>query len=194
MFQNSSSITIPMNSLNANKIYTLIVQVRDTLTNLNSEHAIKLDTKSGSVLHVKIESVFNKHGYIDYSKPALFICTADVNGVNIAINNATYSWIIRDLDGNTIPLSAGYIVMNSLRLPERILNIDTFYSVEVTVTYLNHIENVFTIYNTEIDTDFSFEVEPMTGVAYDTEFIVSAITQSIDSEISELTFGYMEGK
>lgn len=144
------------------------------------------------MLDITIQSRHNKNGYIDYTQPALFVCSIQLNGKDIEIVNANYVWTITDSTGLAVSLISSVQLLNSLQIPAILVPYED-YTVKVSVTYQNYTGSTSVIYTTKLDTVYSFEVEPNTGVGLSTEFIFSAVSQSYDYELNDFSFGYIKG-
>lgn len=111
----------------------------------------------------------------------------------INVKSATYAWTIKDTVGNIVDLSTASKVQNSMTLPAGLLSSDNFYVVELTVTQDTLVGTAQIKYSTMANTHYTFEVEPTSGVAFGTDFIVAAVSQNIDAELTNFAFGYIKG-
>ena len=192
LMQNSPNATIPANSLFPNLKYRILVTVTDNISGVSAKHSVAVNTMQGMILDIKIDSQKNKNGYIDRTTPSLFVWSAIFNSTIILNVNATYTWSITDSIGNIISLSSGIQILNNLRMPEYTFEADETYKVKVTVNYLTYTGSASVVYNTMIDSNYVFEVQPSTGVALSTEFMFIVTTQNFINELSVFTFGYFK--
>ena len=189
-FPNSPSIELASNSLYPDKDYIFTLSVEDSVTKLDSSYSVRIHAKAGLLLDVKIESRHNKHGYIDYSMPSMFVCNTTLNGSDISIMNATYSWAVTS-NGLSISLTNSTQSLNGLLLPANTLQPQTVYSIQVNVSYQTYTGSANIEYNTIINTDYDFQIEPSSGVALSTQFIMAVSIQSHEFESSQFAFGYI---
>lgn len=192
MLQNSPNATIPANSLFPNLKYRILVTVTDNISGVSAAHSVVVNTMQGMILNVRIDSQKNKNGYIDRTTPSLFVCSTVFNSTDILNINATYTWIITDSIGNSISLATGTQVLNNLKMPEYIFEADETYKFQVTVNYLTYSGSASIVYNTMIDSNYIFDVQPSSGVALSTDFMFIVTTQNYISELAVFSFGYIK--
>jgi len=193
VFPNLPNMTIPSGTLMKKKQYRIRLDVKDTISNYTGTHSVMVTAYSDTQMSVEIDSRHNENGYIDYTEEVLIIGVANINGTFINVANATFTWVISDSQGNQVDLASATKVQNSIKLPARTLVSDNIYNVYLTVNYMNVTGTATIEYSTMIDSYFSFEVEPSTGVAFSTDFIITAASQNVNIDTSTYVFGYLKG-
>ena len=191
-FPNSSNITLPKGSLVPNKIYNISLVVEDVLNHAVGDNSIIVNAMNGTQLTVQIDSKVNKNGFIDYSKQILFVAIANINGQGINANGANYTWSIINSLGVSLSLVGSTQVMNSLKIPSNTFYKEEIFKVQVIVNYNSMVTNASIVFNTFTNSLYNFDVQPSTGVAFTTEFILSAGSQTMDSDQTNFIFGYIK--
>jgi hypothetical protein len=151
-----------------------------------------VSTFSGSEINVEIDSRVNQNKFIDYTQETLFIGLATYGGTGVNVRNATYTWTLKDSVGSVVNLSTATQAQNSLIIPPRTFSTNQIFVLELTVVYNNYTGSAVIEYNTQFNTQYTFEVEPTSGVAFSTHFVISAVSQEIDAELDKFAFGYIE--
>lgn len=186
-------MTILKGSLKPNKAYNISLFAEDTVNHAVGQNTILVHALSGSQLSVQIDSRLETDGYIDYSKPILFVAIANINNLGINVNAATFTWSILNSLGVPVSLTSATQVMNSLSLPPYTFYKEEIFRVQVTVSYNNLTTNATSVFNTFANSRIVFDVQPTSGVAFTTDFIFSAVTQDMSSDQTNFVFGYIKG-
>lgn len=183
-------MVIKANALFPEKDYIISLQVQDIVTKVSNSHSIDIFATTGDILEITIDSRHNKHGYIDYANDAIFVCTTTFNGSEIGVVNATYTWSISatwdDLDMSLVTQE-----LNSILIPAYVLEPDENYRIKVDVSYEGYDGTTDIFYTTDFETMYKFEVQPASGIAYNTDFVMSVALQTEEFEISQFNFGYI---
>ena len=190
MFPDSPNMTISANYLTENRSYKISLLVEDVENNREGVHHSTIHTTTGNIVHVEIDSRHNKNGYINPSKTSLFVALGSYNNSAIKVDQASYTWVIMDSLNNTVDLSSSRRVYNSLKLSSGTLIEDETYTVQVSVSYSGANGTASIVYDTIIDTNYTLEIAPSSGVALSTDFYVTAISHSSDYELVNFAFGY----
>jgi len=195
LFPNTNSISLPSKALVADKDYRITLEVEDISTNETSIFSTHLRSFSGSEISVSIDSRESQDGYIDYSQESLFVGLPTLNNTGVDVTKTTFTWTLTDSIGNLIDLTSAIQVQNSLKILKNTLEMNQYYMLKLNVTTDNLTGTVSINYNTMFDSKFSFEISPTSGIAFNTDFIISSVTQEIDSLLTNFIFGYIkEGK
>lgn len=131
-------MTLGADTLLPNRIYNLTLFVENYATNHNGSHSTMLYTSTTPMLNVQIDSTSNKNGYINSNDSPLFVALARLNDTAVIVPNSTYSWTVTDHFGSYVSLSGSSISSNFLKLKSGILNKGEYYTIDVSVSYLNH--------------------------------------------------------
>lgn len=192
MFPNSNSITIKSGSLSAGKKYRITLEAEDIATGEMNRVSSFIGTFRGSEINVEIDSRVNQNKFIDYTQETLYVGLATYAGSGVNVKNSTFTWTLEDSVGNTVDLSTATQAQNSLIIPAGTLTANQIYVLELTVTYNNFTGTARLEHNTFFDTQYTFEVQPSSGVAFSTDFVISAVSQEIDAELDKFAFGYIK--
>lgn len=193
LFPNSPNVTISKEALLPDRNYRLVLEAEDTVNDSEGTHSVSLKTFTGNKMSVVIDSKINQNGYIDYTQDLLLVALATLNGTSIDVSNSTFTWTIKNSIGAIVSLSTAAKFENSLKIPSRTLEVNNYYMIEVEVKYNNVTGNAVIQYSTMLDTQYSFEIEPSSGTAFSTDFVMAAVSANIDAELTNFAFGYIKG-
>lgn len=180
------------NTLIPNRSYIIRLIVEDMITHRNGTHSTTVYTTTGNVISVEIDSRYNQNGYVNPDKESLFVAQCSLNGTRIKIDQSNFTWTVRDSIGQEVDLIDAKIVKNSLKLPADLLTYDDFYIIDVTAEYLGFAGTATIRYDTMLETNYTLEIQPTTGVAFSTDFFITAVSQMVDGEIATFSFGYIK--
>lgn len=141
-------------------------------TNTHS-HSVKLTTQAGPNLDVKIESRSNRNGFLDVNKRNGFKANAVMKGTPVNPKMATYTWTVHDELNQAF---SNFTSFNDfMKIGSGLLQKNKQYTVKVVANYNNgaatgHAEIK---YITDVDSDYSFNIEPATGVSLVDKFSFS---------------------
>lgn len=116
-----------------------------------------------------------------------------MKGTPVNPKMATYTWTVHDELNQAF---SNFTSFNDfMKIGSGLLQKNKQYTVKVVANYNNgaatgHAEIK---YITDVDSDYSFNIEPATGVSLVDKFSFSTSSQTKQSELSEFVFGYIKG-
>eukprot|EP00347_Sterkiella_histriomuscorum_P003593 403363692 len=190
---NTKKVSIISGILFPSNTYIFEVRVKDSQSNTQASmkcnmYSAPIDTQ---VLDVRFLAETNKNGYIDFSPDLAAFKVKIINSDKINKNSITYLWKVSDSSGYALNNNLLEIFKNSLGIPTTLMERNNIYTIEANISSNNYQGYIKIDYLTEPDLSFEFSVEPATGVAHETVFMISVTSQSTFDGLQTYVFGYV---